>query len=125
MSVTFSVEGASFEGYDDPRYYNVANGSARRILSEMLNVEDEWLCGDLDPHEVLRRFAVVRPENHVEDGYEEQRERVVLSDAGVSVKRGPRVIFQGINGDRVSRWIEGLSRVAELAIEAGVRIGYG
>jgi hypothetical protein len=125
MSVTFSVEGASFEDFDDPRHYNVANGSASRILRDMLHVEDEWLCGDLDPHEVLRRFAVVRPEAHVEDGYDEQRERVVLSSSGVGVKRGPRVIFQGISEDRVSRWIEGLSRVAKLAIEAGVGISYG
>lgn len=126
MSVTFSVIGAPFDyaNGDDPCHYNVANGSARRILRDMLHVESEYLCGELDPHEVLRRLAVVRPEAHTEEGYDRQHERTVIDENGVGVRRGPRVIFQGISEERVERWVDGLRGVAQAAIQADQRISF-
>ena len=122
MSVTFSVESADFEDFDDPRHYNVANGSAARLLRALGLPEN--LYGELEPNDLIRRLATVDPAAHVEAPLTERVERVKLDENGVGVDHGPTIHFAGIDEDRVTRWVEGLRRVAKLAAEAGVSVTY-
>lgn len=123
--------GCSFEmeGADSPCYgmgftfsstysFNVANTNARLIL-DMMGYDFEDLCGNLDPHDVVRRMAVaVLKTRETVDNH-----GVKLSFAGVMPTC--RVVHFGVSADQSSRYRDQMFRVAQDAIAAGKRITFG
>lgn len=119
MSVDFSVA-------NTPLTMNVANGSAAKILFDLLGYsrsEFDGLWGDLDPADVQRRLALreVRVLSAVEAPSESRG--VILTSEGVS--QGCLVIEQGYDQERLMSYITRLELLAEAALAAGEVISFG
>jgi len=130
MSVTFSVAnsptvtrtddyGDSWEEDVWPSY-NVANVSAGRILA-MVGLDPTDLCGEITPkqaREVLRRALRVR-------NMASLREPYTTDDHLISEPSGARVYVQGVDDERVVRWLNGFIAVVHAAIEHDQPVLYG
>ncbi len=119
MSVDFSVA-------NTPHTMNVANGSAAKILFDLLGYsrsEFDGLWGDLDPADVQRRLAL--HEVRVVGAVEPSREsRGVFVDAnGVGV--GCRVFEAGYDRERLMSYVTRLEFLAEVALAWGEVISFG
>lgn len=123
MSVTFHLEGASFEDENELEM-NLSNSNARALLSALGFVEQaEDLCGYLNPDATLRALAVLtsNPAGLIKPPSDNGG--VHIDENGV--RPVCRILDGGRSHDQVSRYIANLSLIAQAAINKGVRISFG
>ena len=94
---------------------------------------DTYLGGSCSPGELRQRILRARNRDLsvlVEDPYElapgHAGMAIGVNDQGVTrlERRGPRVIFQGVDEDRIHRYLDGLEALAIWAQERGFQISW-